>query len=470
MTKKQAGVIAMIAFAALIKPMGNLIEFVDLVWYLIVDGVASPRWRMYNAILQEFGFTAMCLTRGSFDCILAAIPALLIYRYLRRRDFAQVCISCAAHKIRAWSLLVAFLVFTLLNPSITMRHVPFEAEDIPLDEAMEHNQTATLELRLSHPENDRLERELKATNAEDIVRRWCRSPDAFVKDETLSIPMQCGQIPDDVKSACRILASKNPDVLLAAYSVLILRDYEYRFRDFGQYPPTHLDPAIPWEVARWTLSRLGLLLELRRAEDEGVEIGISPYVDGILGKCEEIFKDDLYGMELVARVNVLRDKLNYRYMCQSLDTFRESIPSVDDVREYRFWEGKDFSFRSIRTNDVCRGSCVCLHKVEKSVGNKVLQLLASARGNSGWRHSYGEDYPFHFRELDCVLQNGDTVTIRMRINDGLTSGFIICSARQCWGGLVCPPQEIWRELSEIFLKVSREASGSAKCARKGKRR
>lgn len=344
MTKKQAGVIAMIAFAALIKPMGNLIEFVDLVWYLIVDGVASPRWRMYNAILQEFGFTAMCLTRGSFDCILAAIPALLIYRYLRRRDFAQVCISCAAHKIRAWSLLVAFLVFTLLNLSITMRHVPFEAEDIPLDEAMEHNQTATLELRLCHPENDRLERELKAngrltdemlaaapqidgyslmrvrgamaggpsarkdvqaaktlnaTNAEDIVRRWCRSPDAFVKDETLSIPMQCGQIPDDVKSACRILASKNPDVLLAAYSVLILRDYEYRFRDFGQYPPTHLDPAIPWEVARWTLSRLGLLLELRRAEDEGVEIGISPYVDGILGKCEEIFKDDLYGMELV---------------------------------------------------------------------------------------------------------------------------------------------------------------------------
>lgn len=49
-------------------------------------------------------------------------------------------------------------------------------------------------------------------------------------------------------------------------------------------------------------------MELRRAEDEGVEIGISPYVDGILGKCEEIFKDDLYGMELVARVKVLRDE------------------------------------------------------------------------------------------------------------------------------------------------------------------
>ena len=162
MTKKQAGVIAVIAFAALIKPMGNLIEFVDIVWCLTVDGVASPRWRMYNAILHEFGPTAMYWSRVLFDGIVAAIPALLIYRYLRRRDFAQVCMSCAAHKIRAWSLLVAFLGFTLLNPSITMHHVPFEAEGIPLDEAMEHNQTSTLELRLCHPENNRLERELKA--------------------------------------------------------------------------------------------------------------------------------------------------------------------------------------------------------------------------------------------------------------------------------------------------------------------
>ena len=162
MTKKQAGVIAVIAFAALIKPMGNLIEFVDIVWCLAVDGVVSPRWRMYNAILQEFGPTAMYWSRVSFDCIVAAIPALLIYRYLRRRDFTQVCMSCAAHKIRAWSLLIAYLALTLLNPSITVHHVPFEAEGIPLDEAMEHRPTATLELRLCHPENDRLERELKA--------------------------------------------------------------------------------------------------------------------------------------------------------------------------------------------------------------------------------------------------------------------------------------------------------------------
>ena len=162
MTKKQAGVIAVIAFAALIKPMGNLMGFVDIAWCLAGDRMALPLWRMYNAILQEFGPAAMYWSRVAFDCIVAFIPALLIYRYLRRRDFTQVCMSCAAHKIRAWSLLVAFLVFTLLNPSITTTTVPFEAGDIPLDEAMEHNPTATLELHLCHPENDRLERELKA--------------------------------------------------------------------------------------------------------------------------------------------------------------------------------------------------------------------------------------------------------------------------------------------------------------------
>lgn len=168
MTKKQAGVIAVIAFATLIKPMGNLIEFVDIVWCLAVDGVASPRWRMYNAILQEFGPTAMYWSRVSFDCIVAAIPALLIYRYLRRRDFGQVCADCSAHSIRAWSLLVLFLALTLLHLSVVTKaaRIPVqivqEHEEISLDEAMEQNHTVTLELRLCHPENDRLERELKA--------------------------------------------------------------------------------------------------------------------------------------------------------------------------------------------------------------------------------------------------------------------------------------------------------------------
>ena len=162
MTKKQAGVVAVVAFAALIVPMRNLIVFAELAWYVATHAVASPRLSMFNAILQEFGPTAMYWSRVSFDCIVAAIPALLIYRYLRRRDFAQVCADCAAHKARARSLLALFLAMTLLHPSMVEVPVQIEQEPIPLDEAMECSPTATLELRLCHPENDRLERELKA--------------------------------------------------------------------------------------------------------------------------------------------------------------------------------------------------------------------------------------------------------------------------------------------------------------------
>ena len=64
---------------------------------------------------------------------------------------------------------MVFLALTLLNRSVVFnaavgRPIPFEQEqeEISLEEAMEKNPTATLELRLCHPENDRLERELKA--------------------------------------------------------------------------------------------------------------------------------------------------------------------------------------------------------------------------------------------------------------------------------------------------------------------
>ena len=162
MTRKQAGVIAVIAFAALLRPMVTLIGLAEIAWRVVFQGCVQPRDRLLMAIADAFGAGAAQWADVLIAWTVSAIPALLIYRYLRRRDFTQVCMSCAAHKIRAWSLLVAYLALTLLNPSITVHHVPFEAEGIPLDEAMEHSPTATLELRLCHPENDRLERELKA--------------------------------------------------------------------------------------------------------------------------------------------------------------------------------------------------------------------------------------------------------------------------------------------------------------------
>ena len=160
MTRKQAGIVSAVAFAALVKPMGNLMGFVDLAWYVACQSGMSPHLRIFMAIADAFGLTAAQWANILIGYLAAAVPALLIYRYLRRRDFAQVCESCAAHKVRAWSLLLAFFVLTLLHPVSVP--IPFEPTGIPLDEAMEQSPTATLELRLCHPENDRLERELKA--------------------------------------------------------------------------------------------------------------------------------------------------------------------------------------------------------------------------------------------------------------------------------------------------------------------
>ena len=168
MTRKQSGVIAVIAFAALLKPMGTIIGCFEIAWRVISRGGVQPRDRLIMAIADAFGVTAAQWANILIGWVAAAVPALLIYRYLRRRDFGQVCADCSAHSIRAWSLLVLFLALTLLHLSVVTKaaRIPVqivqEHEEISLDEAMEQNHTATLELRLCHPENDRLERELKA--------------------------------------------------------------------------------------------------------------------------------------------------------------------------------------------------------------------------------------------------------------------------------------------------------------------
>ena len=170
MTRRQAGIVSAVAFAALIIPVSNLLEFADLVWNVISQGGIPPRIRLSMAIAGVCGMAAAQWANILIGWVAAAVPALLIYRYRRRRDFGQVCADCSAHSIRAWSLLVLFLALTLLHISMVRnaavgRPMPFEQEqeEVSLEEAMEKNPTATLELRLCHPENDRLERELKAT-------------------------------------------------------------------------------------------------------------------------------------------------------------------------------------------------------------------------------------------------------------------------------------------------------------------
>ena len=55
MTRKQAGVIAVIAFAALLRPMVTLIGLAEIAWRVVFQGCVQPRDRLLMAIADAFG-------------------------------------------------------------------------------------------------------------------------------------------------------------------------------------------------------------------------------------------------------------------------------------------------------------------------------------------------------------------------------------------------------------------------------
>ena len=162
MTRKQAGIISTIAFVVLIRPCANLFSFLDMMWGNISGDIVTPYIRLLSFMFEKYGAVVANLATVAIAWILPAILAIAICCYLRRRNFAQVCADCAAHKVWAWLAFAAFLLFSFTSLSRAFYAVGCDQAELPLDEVMEHNPTATLELRLCHPENDRLEREMKA--------------------------------------------------------------------------------------------------------------------------------------------------------------------------------------------------------------------------------------------------------------------------------------------------------------------
>lgn len=167
MTRKQAGVISAIAFVALLRPVGNLVSIADFVWWKASGGSLPPRFQLYWALFDAYGIDAqhwIYFLFNMFAWVAAAISALLIFRFLRRRDFTRLCADCAAHRVWAWMLFLVFSALSFMRPSLVDIPIPYESEEesLPLEGAMAQNPTLTLELCLCHPDSDRLERELKA--------------------------------------------------------------------------------------------------------------------------------------------------------------------------------------------------------------------------------------------------------------------------------------------------------------------
>ena len=74
MTRRQAGIISVVAFAALLKPMGTIIGCAEIVWRLISQGGVQPRDRLIMAIADAFGGTAAQCTGSVEDSVTTTVP------------------------------------------------------------------------------------------------------------------------------------------------------------------------------------------------------------------------------------------------------------------------------------------------------------------------------------------------------------------------------------------------------------
>lgn len=115
MTPKTARNLSAVAFVALILPCQNLMVWLDV-------------------LLGSFGWYPLSLILGSNPWIWwlrLALPAfllsLVLYLYLRRRDFPQLCADCATRKPLVWTLFFLFAFLSLVHPVVT----PICASDYP---------------------------------------------------------------------------------------------------------------------------------------------------------------------------------------------------------------------------------------------------------------------------------------------------------------------------------------------------
>lgn len=162
MTKKAAWIVSILAFISLLRPCVQLWQFAELMGARLfgVGYDAMPTSRLITAIHDAFGIVAASLVNWAIELTLAAIPAILLYRFLIRRDFDGVCNACASHKVLSWTLFALFVFFSFANlqwmPQLMSRPFENDCEPLPLDGATAQNSAATLELQLCHPDNDEL--------------------------------------------------------------------------------------------------------------------------------------------------------------------------------------------------------------------------------------------------------------------------------------------------------------------------
>ncbi len=135
MTKRQALIVSVVAFVALLEPCAHLITYADMLSAALGDGFG-------DAMRGQ-------LARIALPWTTAAVLAFFIYRYLVRSDFAKVCDDCAAHRISAWVLFAVFVVLSVFRPSVVFLPLEMQSEMGSLVE--EDGQTACATGRADDP-------------------------------------------------------------------------------------------------------------------------------------------------------------------------------------------------------------------------------------------------------------------------------------------------------------------------------
>ncbi len=134
MNPKTARNLSLVALVALYQPCRNLLAVLDLLCRILFH-TESPLTRFLHVMWASHGPWAYIWFSLLTGLILPLVLSILLYRYLFRRDFAQVCADCAARKIRLSVLFFLFALFTVFQ--IQAIHVPVPAASYPPPESID---------------------------------------------------------------------------------------------------------------------------------------------------------------------------------------------------------------------------------------------------------------------------------------------------------------------------------------------
>ncbi len=136
MTPKLARNLSLVAFVALFQPCRNLLVLLGSLFALFFH-IPAPHARLLQHLLLTYDPAAYNCASLLINLVLPLILSILLYRWLRRRDFAQACADCATRKIRLGILFLLFALLSVFQLNMSLVYPAFPTSvlwpDAPID-------------------------------------------------------------------------------------------------------------------------------------------------------------------------------------------------------------------------------------------------------------------------------------------------------------------------------------------------